>query len=251
MRMLIVLSLWLIPSSLALAQPDEPVPKPEGSAPQPVVDASAKPATDAPPPAHAEIAPAPVQPVAASSWDHHHGVTVEFDLAIAAMRTPGTEYGLVMVHFFRDRNAVSGTPGDADMALAGAALGVGGWINPRLAVTGRLTTVPVDLGQSGATGTGFIGFLGPSAQYWINEHFWLGGGAGLATFRLLGAECTGGMPTCGVNGIGLDARAGYAFGTGKHNLHVSLEAMPGVFSVNDLVQVRVTGLALFAGYQFL
>jgi hypothetical protein len=130
----------------------------------------------------------------------------------------------------------------SDLGIGGLSLGVGGWLNPKLAVTGRIAGVT--LSDNGATLSNV--FFGPALQYWIDNHFWVGGGAGLAILAL-GGDSSGDS----ITGFGLDMRAGYTFNEGSENtFNASLEINPGFFSESG-GSVTVTGIGILLGYQHL
>jgi hypothetical protein len=236
MRTLLVGALALLVPTLALAQPG---PDGGGAPAAPPPDGSYPPAPPPPPPAAAPVVmqpPAPVvQPapvaVAPVGYELHKGVTFEANLGIGFARVSS-----------------GGQSDDSDGALAGANLGIGGWINPRTAVTFRIAGVQVKEEGFSDDGTLIHAFAGPSVQYWPDPHFWLGGGAGFSVFRLVGTDCEGDQ--CGVNGFGLDFRAGYSFGNTQNQFNVSVEVNPGFYSQNG-ENATVTGVAFLLGYQYL
>jgi hypothetical protein len=134
-----------------------------------------------------------------------------------------------------------------------AALGIGAWISPRLALTARVAAVTLapqhDVSPLGALlvqdfRRTFV-FAGPSLQYWLADHFWLGGGLGFADMVVEGRD---------LHGVGADLRAGYTVGA----FDISLEIMPSRFPTGggfDPITAMskpstTTGVALLAGYQF-
>jgi hypothetical protein len=134
---------------------------------------------------------------------------------------------------------------NSDLGVGGLSIGVGGWVSPKLAVTGRLAGVTVG-GQDEAQTSAI--FLGPSVQYWVDNHFWFGGGAGLG---LDAGKDTSGTSKKSVAGIGLDFRVGYTFNEGSPNtFNASLEVNPGFFSENGS-SATITGIGILLGYQHL
>jgi hypothetical protein len=220
MRILGLLALFI--PSVALAQP-------YGAPPPPP-----------PPPSSAYGAPAGAYGAPPNPMAFHQGVTFEANLGIGYARADAM-----------------GTTDSSDAALAGADLGIGGWMNPNLAVTLRIAGVQVKSGNSTSTnGTLVNAFIGPVAQYWVDPHIWLGGGAGLSTFRLVGGDCVSSSTNqCGYNGFGLDFRAGYSFGDTQNTFNVSFEVNPGFYSIDNgvgsSVSLTVTSVAVLAGYQYL
>ena len=165
----------------------------------------------------------------------HSGITFEANLGVGVVRG-ATSTGMDL--------------GTSDAALAGADLGLGFWLSPHLALTGRIAGV--SLGGSNVNGTVIAAFIGPSLQYWVGDHLWFGLGGGLATLQAV-SGCDASMGSCGTNGFGLDFRAGYSFGTTGHTFNVSLESTPGVYSGggDNNTTATITGVALLLGYQHL
>lgn len=152
-----------------------------------------------------------------------NGMTVELNL------------GIGWAHASNNDGGTSATSG---AVLGGLDLGVGGWINPKMALTGRIAGVSDS--QNGVTAVAV--FVGPSLQYWLDNNFWLGGGAG---FSRVAAFADG--DSIGINGFGLDLRAGYTFTPSSENtFNLSVELTPGFYDGGN-----ITGIALLAGYQHL
>jgi hypothetical protein len=122
-------------------------------------------------------------------------------------------------------------------AIAGG-VGIGGWLTPHVALTGRFV------------GTGFVdptdartsitALVGPGLQYWLpplsgvlsgRPSLWLGGGVGLAV--LAGSERA--------YGVGGDARAGYASGP----FQIAIEGTESIFHF----KLDTITLLLTIGYQ--
>jgi len=209
----------------------------------------AQPAPPPPPPPPGGGAPAygaPAYGAQQDPWFFHQGMTFEANL------------GVGYVHLGESYMGQSVTT-DTDAALAGADVGIGGWLNPQLAVTLRITGVQVKYTQMGMTyptdGNLVHAMIGPNVQYWVSPNIWLGGGVGGSTFRLVGSNsCTGDQ--CGTNGFGFNLRAGYSFGSGgPHVFNISVESNTGFYSQSDgmggSIDVTATGLAVLAGYQYL
>jgi hypothetical protein len=139
-----------------------------------------------------------------------------------------------------------GQDSDTEKALAGLDLGVGGWLNNKMALSGRIAGATFSP-QDGVRFTS--AFFGPSLQYWTDDHFWLGGGAGvaIAAVHLDGATQQPDPQT----GFGLDLRAGYTFATGSENtFNVSFEYNPGFFDI-DGRSVQINSFGVLFGYQHL
>lgn len=130
----------------------------------------------------------------------------------------------------------------SDAGLAGLSLGLGGWLNPKLALTARIAGVTYS--EDGGSLT--EAFFGPSLQYWADDHFWLGGGVGLGVVRLdtdVGDDS--------VTGFAFDLRVGYTFNLGTENtFNASFELNPGFFSDNG-ADATFTGIGFLVGYQHL
>ncbi|HEV7555611.1 MAG TPA: hypothetical protein VGO00_09170, partial [Kofleriaceae bacterium] len=159
-----------------------------------------------------------------------------------------------------------GTSATSDTKVGGALnLGIGGWIAPNVAITGRIAGVTYsppdqDDGMGGTISQSITGaFIGPTVQFWLNPHLWLGGGAGLAVaYALATSDSQGGTVQASDNqtGFGLDLRAGYSFSGGVTNpnsWNVSVELTPGFFGSQDNtnVTVQLNGFAILFGYQYL
>lgn len=128
---------------------------------------------------------------------------------------------------------------ESAVGLAGANLGVGGFLTEDLALMFRLsgTNVAYDLGlpetfsQVSAVG-------GPAVQYWISDRFNLEAGVGLGIWNADDEE--------GDRGLGLILGAGVTiFNRGKHNLQVGVEYAPAFTKPGAIHNVGFT-----LGYQF-
>jgi hypothetical protein len=132
----------------------------------------------------------------------------------------------------------------SDVGMGGLCLGIGGWMNERLAITARLAGVTL---QRDSVSLSHI-FLGPSAQFWLSEQFWVGGGIGLS---IASARASSGYQSDSISGLGLDLRAGVTLNPGsKHTFNASLELNPGFYNERGQ-SVMVTGVAILLGYQLL
>jgi hypothetical protein len=145
--------------------------------------------------------------------------------------------GLGWIHISADE--VSDT---SDLGLGGLSIGVGGWLNEKLAITGRIAGVTLSENDSQLSNV----FFGPSLQYWVDNHFWLGGGLGLAILAASGDNSED-----SIRGFGLDLRVGYTFNEGSENtFNASFELNPGFFSENG-ESATLTGIGILLGYQHL
>jgi hypothetical protein len=253
--------LLVIVPSLAVAQPGpQPQPQP-AAAPQPQPQPAAAPQPQ-PQPAASEdptLAPPGASPVSPPPGDPppgyaepqpgyaqpqpgleplvvparvRHGLTFEANLGL----------GLVWARS-------DGENSDSETGLGGLNLGLGGWLTDRLALTGRIagaTFFPADDFQA------TLVFAGPSLQYWTNDHFWIGGGLGLAVYAV-SFDANGESESDSVNGFGMDFRAGYTFSTASnHTFNLSLELTPGFFE-NDFgdEDLNINAFGILLGYQHL
>jgi len=215
-----LLGLFVLLPSVAVAQPyndpNQPPPPPGGYQP--------------PPPTY-QPAPTMVAPSPMSSL--RRGLTGELNLGLG---------------FIWARNG-DGQESDTEAALAGLSAGIGGWINPQMALTLRVAgaTYSTDVGTSSARFT--TGVVGPSLQYWLDDRLWVGGGAGLgfAAVTIDGADTQPDPET----GLGLDLRAGYTFTSGSENtFNVSVEYNPTFFDVNGQ-SLQINSFGILFGYQHL
>ena len=145
----------------------------------------------------------------------------------------------------------AGESDTSNLGIGGLCLGVGGWMNERLALTARLAGVTVSPESVDGNYRVNAFFLGGALQYWIDNHFWVGGGAGLAI-----ASVSGYGEGDSRGGFGLDARVGYTFSQGTENtFNVSFELTPGFYMNDDENSGEsgpsLTGIAILLGYQHL
>jgi len=148
------------------------------------------------------------------------------------------EIGFGKVASSSDNNA-----GATGWGFAGPSAGVGAWVLPQLAVTGRIAGVNVP--DNGVFSSDL--FLGPTAQYWLDERFWASGGAGLGIHYL--SPMSGDSDS--VKGIAFDLRVGYVLSKSAESaISASLEVQPAHYS--DAGQsVWLTGVGILVGYQYL
>lgn len=131
---------------------------------------------------------------------------------------------------------------DKEVALGGLNIGLGGWISPQLAISLRIAGVTYSEDVGDQTARLSTGFFGPSAQYWVNENAWIGGGIGMG---FVAVSFDG--DTESETGIGFDLRGGYTFSTTSENTwNISLELTPS--SIED---VNFYGFGILFGYQHL
>jgi hypothetical protein len=170
----------------------------------------------------------------AAPYALHTGLTVEGNL------------GITLAHVNAANTADQDGPYDSDRQ-PGFGVAVGWWLTPRLAITARYEELFVK-NSSARNFTYWV--LGPHVQYWLEPRFWIGGGLGVARWSSDGMDA-------GDNGsgVGVDLRAGYAFGSTRHTFNVSVEITPGWLDIDNgdgtTSRGTVTGVALLAGYQYL
>lgn len=220
------LSLSMSMPSVAVAQADDPLPEPPPPPSEP-------PPPPSPPPPQPYTQPPVYQPPYQPPYQQQppppslrNGATVELNLG----------FGFIVANGDGDSET-------SDAGLGGLCLGVGGWIGPQTAVTGRISGVTVS--DNGARLSHI--FAGPSLQRWIDDHIWIGLGVG---FSILALSFDGGGSDS-ITGFGVDLRAGYTFTTRSENtFNLSLELNPGRYSENG-ASVTFTGIAFMFGYQHL
>ncbi len=185
--------------------------------------ALAQPGGAPPPPPPPGYGPAPA--AYGQAPNHKHGMTFEANL------------GVGLLWFSKD-----GESSDKETSLGGLNLGVGGWVNPQLAITLRVAGVTYSEDIMGETARLTAGFVGPSAQYWVSENAWIGGGLGLGFI-----QATYAGQSESKTGLGLDLRTGYTFSTTSENTwNLSFELTP-----SSIEEVTVWGAAVLFGYQHL
>lgn len=140
------------------------------------------------------------------------------------------------------RIASSGSANTTPLS-GGLGLGVGRWISSKMAITARLAAVSHK--ENNVTGSSL--FLGPSAQYWVDDHFWVGGGLGFAIF---GVNDDNGNSDS-IHGFGLNGRIGYTFTSNTENsFNASFELSPGFYNQNN-ESGTITSIGILLGYQHL
>jgi len=143
-----------------------------------------------------------------------------------------------------------GQDSDKEVALGGLNIGVGGWLNPRMALSLRVAGVTYTDSQGDVDLRFTTGILGPHLQYWLDDHFWLGGGAGIGV-AAVSIEGPGVSDSDSETGFGLDLRAGYTFSTtSEHTWNVSFELTPSFITINEQ-DYTFYGAAVLFGYQHL
>lgn len=129
---------------------------------------------------------------------------------------------------------------ESAVGLAGANLGIGGFVNPKLAVMFRFsgTNVNYDFPFGGDLGQ-VSGVVGATIQYWASDRFALevGGGMGFWSIGDGGSSETGPGLILGASGV--------VFRRGGHNLLVGAEYAP---AFTDPATVHNLGFTF--GYQF-
>jgi hypothetical protein len=209
------------PSADAAAPVAAPVPAP------PPVYAPAPPPVYAPPPPAPVYAP-PLAPVylAPAPRPRRSGFTIEGSLGFGLTRIDGDDES------------------DTWAGLSGLNIGIGGYIDPRTALTLRIAGTSFEADFFG-TDIGFVAvFFGPSVQRWVNDRTFVAAGAGLGIFGLAPGEDIGEGDES-ETGLGLDLRVGYDIVSSSGGaVHVALEVTPSF--IEDAV---VTGVGFQIGAQ--
>jgi len=122
---------------------------------------------------------------------------------------------------------------ESAVGLAGANVGIGGFVTPKLAVLGRFSGTNVNYDRFGQVS----GVVGATLQYWATDRFIVEGGAGIGYWTAEGDSETGFGLIVGASGV--------VFHRGKHNLLVGVEYAP---AFTDSGQVHNIGITF--GYQF-
>ena len=122
--------------------------------------------------------------------------------------------------------------------LAGANLGIGGFVTEKLAVLGRIsgTNVFYDLGGFGEIQQ-VSGVAGATLQYWATDRLVIEGGGGVGFWTAEGESQRGFGLIVGASGV--------VFNRGKHNLLVGVEYAPAFTDSGTVHNLGVT-----FGYQF-
>jgi Outer membrane protein beta-barrel domain len=139
---------------------------------------------------------------------------------------------------------------DKKVALGGLNLGIGGWLNPKMALSLRVAGTTYTDSEGGIDFRFTTGVLGPHLQYWIDDHIWLGGGAGIGV-AAVNASGNGVDESESETGFGLDLRAGYTFSTSSENtFNISFELTPSFITIDERDYTFYSSAILF-GYQHL
>jgi hypothetical protein len=153
--------------------------------------------------------------------------------------------------------------------VAIAAVGIGGWARPNVAVTARLVGTRFDgVVEPTAVQRPLIeGLVGLGFQYWLPSSsevdaplsgIWLGAGLGVSFLT-----ATHDDPSYGAygmhHGLGFEGRLGYSVGSSSHAIEIALEGLwtpiffdygPSSLFGPPTVRTDVLHLALIIGYQF-
>lgn len=227
----------LMAPSVAFAQP-APDPPP-ATDPANAIDPSApplapvpnKPSRPPPPPQHT-LPYQPLEERPPDGFEDHHGLTVELNIGAGQV-------------YISDVGAGSKT---SALGLAGLDFGIGGFVAPRVAVTGRLGGVNL---RDSTFGSGTIAdaYLAATVQYWFLPQLWAGAGLGLAVLGQSGG-CPQSGP-CSYGGVGLHLRAGVTvLQAERHSVNASIEITPSSIDVRE-TGYKLVGMALLVGYQYL
>ena len=124
--------------------------------------------------------------------------------------------------------------GNSEVGLAGLNLGLGGFINPEMAVLFRISgsTTKQEVAP-GIDATYLHGFAGPSLQYFVNDWLRLEAGLGMSIIRAQAEAVVFGQKVKfegDDRGFGaLLAAAATVWQDQDHQLYVGLELVPGFF----------------------
>jgi hypothetical protein len=121
-------------------------------------------------------------------------------------------------------------------------LGIGGSLSKNVALTARIAST---ISRNGP-GLEFVtGFIGPSLQLWIGNHFWISGGAGLG---FVARSVDDGQQPQSNKGFGLDVRTGCALPLDSRNsFNLSIEFVPTFYG--GATDVMVSSVSVLVGYQ--
>ncbi len=200
-----------------------------------------------PPHAASDAVPRLVAPTPSTPTTLRSGITFEADLGFGLHELSSGRTGL----------------------SAAVGLELGTWIVPQRVVLGlRFAFVGVNANNTKDADLLYSVFIGPSAQYWIDDHLWLGAGGGFVAFSANGVggidgfstACARPTGTCDIDGVGADLRVGYSWGPTAHQLNISFEAIPALYGTdpgkalfgdNPGYGGAALTMALTVGYQFL
>jgi hypothetical protein len=139
--------------------------------------------------------------------------------------TGGLDLGLGFTHIAPD-----GFDSQTETGLSGLNFQLGGFINPNLALSVRVSGTSFT--PEGSDTTLVSGLLGVNAQYWVAPKIFVGGGAGIG---ILTCEEEGCDPE---TGPALNARAGYeVLQWTASALNISLELSPGFYDGGNVTSV--------------
>lgn len=213
-------ALLLAGTASAIAQPADPPPlddQPAAGAPMPPPEEVPPPPPQPPqppqpPPPPVYVVPTPAPPTV------RRGVTFEANIGLGILRVS------------RDGDS------DSENGLGGLNLGIGVFVNPRMAISLRVAGVTYFENDVSLTQA----FIGPSLQYFVNDNLFVGGGLGIGTVRIANDN-----DSASENDLGLDLRIGYSFNPGaRHSFNASLEVTP-----TDIDGFTWTGIGILLGYQ--
>lgn len=124
------------------------------------------------------------------------------------------------------------------VGLAGANLGLGGFVTPNLAIMARVSGTNVSYDTIFGDIAQVSGVLAPTLQYWANDRVSLEGGVGMGFWNAEGESSTG---------VGLILGVGFTlFNRGKHNLQLGLEYAPAFTEPGSVHNFGITfGYQLF------
>ena len=127
---------------------------------------------------------------------------------------------------------------ESAVGLAGANLGIGGFVTPDLAILGRFSGTNVSYDTVFGDYAQVSGVVAPTLQYWANDKVNIEGGVGVGFWS---AEDES------EKGVGLILGVGFTvFNRGKHNLQVGFEYAPAFMDSGTVHNMGITfGYQLF------
>src|SRR5450432_2466607 len=139
----------------------------------------------------------------------------------------------------------------------GLSLGIGGWLERRVALSLRVAMVTFSPESSSDPQTAehyrrTLIYVGPSLQYWATDRLWFGAGLGASEYLWRGTNS---------RMWGADLRAGYTFAQQRtHAFDISVEVTPtywpevGLLSLGTSIEPITaisTNVMILAGYQYM
>jgi hypothetical protein len=225
---------------------------PAATAPAAAAPAAPAPAAEpAPAAAAVEAAPAPVAAAPAVVPDHEEPprsagpdalVDVYDDEAvIGPVRSGFTLEGSIGLGFTHINPADGDYESDTRAGLSGGNIGIGGFVNPRTAITLRIAGTLFRENDTNYTAV----FAGPAIQHWVGERAFIGAGFGLGLLGVSLDDEVGDDEMATESGAAFDLRVGYDIVSGRRGaLHLAFELTPGLYDGG-----MVTGVGFQIGGQ--